>query len=199
MGAKIGVMICKKLRIFWMWHPFPQSLPQVPKRVTSSWRFAKLIVFCFAAMSDNNNPKGLQYREPRKVIATLCQSQLLYSFLVFDWSTLNMLLPCFWCMIEPITKNLGGIACYMFLFQLVGYNLQLQPRWEICWVDSPSVSYWVVSLHVWRPRKRFPVHPCRWTNLILPSNGNKWFVALQDPGPGESPATNLFQVFSTDV
>ena len=42
-------------------------------------------------MSDNNNPKGLQYREPRKVIATLCQSQLLYSFLVFDWSTLNML------------------------------------------------------------------------------------------------------------
>lgn len=24
-----------------------------------------------------------------------------------------MLLPIFWCMIEPITKNLGGIACYV--------------------------------------------------------------------------------------
>lgn len=91
-----------------------------------------------------------------------------------------MLLPIFWCMIEPITKNLGGIACYIFLFQLVGYNLQLQRRWEICWVASPSVSCWVVSLHVWRPRKRFLVHPCRWTNLILPSS-NKWFVLSKIP------------------
>ena len=169
----------------------------------------------------------------RKWLQLSARANFFTVFLVFNWSTLNMLLPIFWCMIGPITKNLGGTACYVCVptgrvqFAASTEVRDLLSRFPECVLlggiaarvetqkalSSSSLSMkkrtnsQFMTTFLWRGYAKFDslgfgfILWTNWiwcSNLILPSS-DKWFVALQDPGPGESPATNLFQEFSTDV